>query len=115
MERKLTFAEDIEAAIIERGEAVASIVAVRILSITADNSDYMLKYETRDPNPRDIPKNLRNKKISWETARPLLDYKYDSGFGDQDCHAIHVWTEESVYFIHEYNGSTSVISVPRNP
>ena len=52
-----------------------------------------------------------------------LDYEYSTGYGSQDCHTILVWTTVpdhsystgNVYSIHEYDGSTSIISVPRHP
>lgn len=44
-----------------------------------------------------------------------LDYSYDSGYGSQDCHDINIWTADKVYYIHEYDGSTSLDYQPRNP
>ena len=53
--------------------------------------------------------------LTWEEARPHLDYEYDSGFGSQDCHNIYIWTPTRVIYIHEYDGSTWPEAVPRNP
>jgi hypothetical protein len=53
--------------------------------------------------------------VSWAEALPYISYEYDSGFGGQDCHNFLAWTETHVLSIHEYDGSTCVISVPRNP
>ena len=53
--------------------------------------------------------------LSWEKALPMIDYEYDSGFGREDCHGIYAWTDSRVLFVHEYDGSTQVNSVPRNP
>lgn len=61
------------------------------------------------------PHNLGTAPVSWELAAPVLDYEYSAGFGSQDCHDIIAWTATKVLSIHEYDGSTSVISVPRNP
>lgn len=58
---------------------------------------------------------LFGKKLSWAEAAPVLDYDYDSGFGWQDCHNLLVYTHLRVYFVNEYDGSTSLRSVPRNP
>ena len=67
-------------------------------------------------DPRDIPiKPFLNQNLSWEQAQPLLDYKYDPGYVGVDCHFLYIWTKDSVFYIHEYDGSTSVRSVPRNP
>lgn len=48
-------------------------------------------------------------------ALAMLDYKFDDGFGGQDCHDITVWTATRVFYVHEYDGSTSLYSVLRNP
>ena len=73
-------------------------------------------YSFMDEDPRDIPiKPFLNQNLSWEQAQPLLDYKYDPGYGGVDCHFIYIWTKDSVFYIDEYDGSTSVCSVPRNP
>lgn len=53
--------------------------------------------------------------VEWSAAAPVLDYEYDAGIGKQDCHNIWAWTQTRVLSIHENDGSTSVISVPRNP
>lgn len=53
--------------------------------------------------------------LSWAEARPLLDHEWDSGFGGQDCPDFTAWTADRVLSIHEYDGSTSIIWVPRNP
>lgn len=53
--------------------------------------------------------------LSWQEARPHLDYQYDSGYGAVDCHAVYAWTPSRVLFISQYDGSTHVTSVPRHP
>lgn len=53
--------------------------------------------------------------LAWSEARPMLDYAYDSGFGSQDCHAIWAWTASRVLALSEYDGSTRIFSLPRNP
>ncbi len=53
--------------------------------------------------------------LTWHEAAPVLDYEYNDGFGSQDCHNIYAWTATRVLYIHEYDGSTYVTSVPRNP
>lgn len=58
---------------------------------------------------------VEGKVISWGEARPLLDYIYDDGFGGADCHAIWLWTPTRVMFVSEYDGSTTLTWVPRNP
>lgn len=58
---------------------------------------------------------VRGKLISADDAKPYLDYAYDSGFGAPDCHAVYLWTSNSVIFVSQYDGSTSIKSIPRNP
>jgi hypothetical protein len=53
--------------------------------------------------------------IDWEEAKPLLNYEYDSGYGGLDCHRITAWTTTRVIFVGEYDGSSWITSVPRNP
>lgn len=53
--------------------------------------------------------------LTWDEAKPTLDYDFYSGFGQASCHPVLAWTESRVIFITEYDGSTSVNSVPRNP
>ena len=68
----------------------------------------------------DIPLASQNKEmwgriLSWEQAKPLLDYEFDSGYGAPGCQRILVWTNTHVYFVSQYDGATSLECVPRNP
>jgi hypothetical protein len=58
---------------------------------------------------------LINSLVGWDTAKHALNYQYDAGFGSQDCHDVIIWTNEHVYYVDEYDGSTSIRRVPRNP
>lgn len=53
--------------------------------------------------------------LTADEARPMLDYEYDEGFGGVDCNPIHAYTPNRILVVHEYDGSTGVYSVPRNP
>jgi hypothetical protein len=53
--------------------------------------------------------------ITWKEAEPYLDYEYDPGYGAPDCQAITAWTKTRVLFVSQYDGSTSIESVYRNP
>lgn len=70
---------------------------------------------SEDYTNRSIPEDLESKVVSWEEVESLLDYEYSTGRGSQDCHSIYAWTETRVIFISEYDGSTNVTSLPRNP
>lgn len=68
------------------------------------------------PDPRwEATKHLTNKLCTWEELSPFLDYEYARGYGSMDCHNITAWTATKVIYIHEYDGSTAVVYVDRNP
>ena len=92
-----TFAEDIENA--ARGETIL----------------FACVGETRGCASSDSDRSLGESVHPWVIVRPVLDYEYDSGFGGQDCHDFMAWTETRVFFVYEYDGSTRVDSMPRNP
>jgi hypothetical protein len=69
----------------------------------------------QDATPQQIAEDQRGVMLSWEEARRLLSYGYDSDYGIADCHAIYAWTANRVIYVLEYDGSTQVESVPRNP
>lgn len=53
--------------------------------------------------------------VDWEWARTKFDYDYDTGFGGVDCHAVYLWTPTRIIFVAEYDGATSVQSLPLSP
>lgn len=55
------------------------------------------------------------KLLPWSEARSLLSYRWYDGFGSAGCHAVVAWSKSRVVFVSEYDGSTTVTSVPRNP
>lgn len=57
----------------------------------------------------------KGKVLDWETAKKYLNYEYDSGMGAFGCNAIYVWTDTKVLFVSQYDGATSICSIPRNP
>ena len=59
--------------------------------------------------------SMRGRVLDWGWARPLLDYKYGTEYGSPECHSIYAWTETSVIFVAQYDGSTWLNSIPRNP
>lgn len=91
-------------------EAEGNILAVQI------PTQKIFEYgETELYSKDEIVRKYGGQIISWELAAPLLDYPYYAGFGSMDCHGIVAWTETQVIYIHEYDGSTSVCTLPRNP
>jgi hypothetical protein len=98
-----TFAEDIEEAV---GGDACNILACVIGTVG---------FSYYDDDPEKGAPVRRGVLLSWDEARPMLDYKFDAGFGGQDCHNVWVWTPDRVLFVAEYDGATSVEGVPRNP
>lgn len=102
------FKHDIEEALKSNGETTLDIEAVVIPSCK-----HPQWYNPTDP--RDIPKEMEGRPLTWQAVWPFLNYIYDSGYGSQDCHDIRVYTKDYIYYIHEYDGSTRVQSIERNP
>lgn len=73
-----------------------------------------LGYEEPDPAP--VPFELRGKLLSAAEAEPMMQtWKFSGGFGAPDCYAVRIWTNQRVFWVHEYDGSTGLSSAPRNP
>lgn len=53
--------------------------------------------------------------VSWETAKPFLQYEFDNGYGGAECHPVYVWTKTWLFVISEYDGATGPAKFPRNP
>jgi len=85
-----------------------------IEAVVIYNPDDVYSFGDED-DTRTVPKELMGVALPREKAKPLLDYKYDKGYGGQDCHDVNIWTPTRVISIHEYDGATWPISVPRNP
>ncbi len=94
------FAEDIERA--AKGEEIEAIV------VTHSRDTFEEEWSPEDFKE---PYLVR----TWQEVKPRLDYEYDTGFGGADCHAIFAWTPTRIVFVTEYDGATSVTSLPRNP
>lgn len=96
----MTFAQDIEEEAARVGEPILSVV------IGPRGWD-----DSRDL----VPKEIQNKVLSWQSARTLLAYGYDSGYGGVDCNSIYAYTHNWVLFVSTYDGSTCVCAIPRYP
>ena len=57
----------------------------------------------------------KGKLLTWQEAEPLLTYDYDNGYGAPGCNSICAWTKSRVIFVTQYDGSTSINWMPRNP
>lgn len=67
------------------------------------------RWDEKDPLPDE------NVILSREAGMAKLDEEYDSGYGGADCYPMYAWSKSWVFFIHEYDGATSLASVPRHP
>lgn len=102
------FKQDILEALATNADTVEDIEAVKILSLvdgTYDGKD--IRAVGREDQVRLL--------LSWERVEKGFDYEYDSGYGGMDCDDILIWTRDNVYYVHEYDGSTSFRSIYRNP
>lgn len=99
----MSFADDIERA--AGGEAIEAIV----IGPFGWGGSYAEDRITRPAPAR------RGELLSWEHARPMLDYEYDPGFGAAECDAIYAWTSTRVLHVNEYDGATGVVAIPRHP
>jgi len=70
---------------------------------------------SRIADDRNVPREKIGVVLTWEEAKPFLGYTYDSGYGGAECHAITAWTPTRVLFVAQYDGSTWLDSVPRDP
>ena len=65
-------------------------------------------YEESDRAPIGEP-------LDWLTAREWLNRSYNDSYGSTDCRPFFAYTASWVFFVHEYDGSTEVKALPRNP
>jgi hypothetical protein len=53
------------------------------------------------------------KLLTWTEALPILDHDFTTEY--VDCPAIYAWSETRIFFISQYDGSTKLETIPRNP
>lgn len=104
---RASFAADIERAFQAEGQVPTSCVIANDLS--GNMESYCGNLD------RSIPADKCGIVLTWEEARPLLSYGYDSGYGTPDCHAVYVYSKKHVSFVSCYDGSTTVCVIPRTP
>jgi hypothetical protein len=90
---------------VANGEPVEAVTIGRMGWGGNYNSEFVPSYDA-------IPKN---KAMPWDEAAKWLDYDFDSDYGSVKCQAIYAWTKSRVIFVSQYDGSTSINYVPRNP
>lgn len=53
--------------------------------------------------------------LTWDEALPFVDREYDDGYGVPECPSTYAWTATKVLYVVQYDGSTDVCWLPRNP
>lgn len=62
-----------------------------------------------------FPDSLTERPIDWEEVKEYFNYEYDDGFGGAECHPVYIYTKSYILYVSEYDGSTAVCKIPRNP
>lgn len=90
-----------------------------ILNKVGDELDTAIIMVTSDScvrrKNRKFPKDLIDKPVLLKDVIDCFDYDFDDGYGGQECHDLFIWTKSKVFFIWEYDGSTHISFVQRNP
>lgn len=68
-----------------------------------------------DGKPKDFPKDSLGKLFKLKDVIHYFDYEYNRGFGGRECQNVLIYTEKEVFYVHEYDGSTSLVIIPRHP
>jgi hypothetical protein len=90
-------------------EPIEGIVIGRFGSPDDDEDDFGA------PERGNVPPDAIGTVVSWDATAPWLDYEFYGGFGAAECHPVYVWTPTRVIFVHEYDGSSDLVAVPRHP
>jgi len=59
--------------------------------------------------------DMLNVPLARDVALSILDEDFDSGYGGADCYPFYAYTDSWIFFVSEYDGSTRLSRVPRNP
>ena len=63
-----------------------------------------------------VPIDRRNKVLSFGEAKQYMKgWSFKNGFGEPNCYAVYIWTNYRVFWVTQYDGSTELNSMPRNP
>jgi hypothetical protein len=62
-----------------------------------------------------IAREMLGRPLSLDIVRPLLDFEWDRGYGSPSCYALYAYSDSYIYFVSQYDGSTTLNRVPRNP
>lgn len=69
-----------------------------------------------EPEPAPVPESARGQILSYEEAYPYGEgWSFYGGYGSPECYAVNIWTNKRVLYVVQYNGSTRLAAIPRNP
>ena len=69
-----------------------------------------------EPDPPPVPKDKRGIVLSEDEAKPLMaGWSLYCGHGAPMAYATYVWTNKRAMWLTQYDGSTSLDSIPRHP
>ncbi len=69
-----------------------------------------------EPEPPPVPFVKRGVLLTADAAKPyMVGWSFSGGYGAPHCYAVHVWTNQRVLWVTQYDGSTRLNSAPRHP
>jgi hypothetical protein len=69
-----------------------------------------------EPEPNPVPLEMREKVLTLEEAKPYMEsWSFKNSLGCPECYAVYIWTNKRIFWVTQYDGSTSLCNAPRNP
>jgi hypothetical protein len=63
-----------------------------------------------------VPEEKQGVVLTLEDAKPFMQtWSFDGDFGAPECYATNIWTNRRIFWVTEYDGSTTLDSASRNP
>jgi hypothetical protein len=67
------------------------------------------------PDPQ-VPPSIMGRRLILTEAEPFLKaFSFEGGHGSPDSYATWIYTNQSVFWVTQYDGSTGLSSMPRHP
>ena len=64
----------------------------------------------------EVPPSIMGRRLLPQEAMPFLKaFSFSGGYGSPECYATWLYTNKNVYWVTQYDGSTCLDSMPRNP
>lgn len=71
--------------------------------------------DTGAPEPR-VPPSIMGRRLILTEAEPFLKaFSFSGGYGSPDAYATWIYTNKKIMWVTQYDGSTGLSSMPRNP